>query len=200
MIIYGGITVFKGFIDDGFDLTGIEDYPEYVVLSAGIRKRNLLDTSEKYLVDNTVSLMKKHGCRITEDEIKDEMVVRYEAEQGQFDLTSSVNAFDFIMEILYNFLQLKEINDAVTLLNSSGDVIDIDVIQEENIRLSKLKQYTDNEEVIANISSVAFNQEELADLYDDFSPATKKQSDLLSSKMKEAGYEWDDKKKKLRKI
>ena len=37
-------------------------------------------------------------------------------------------------------------------------------------------------------------------LYDDFSPATKGQCDLLSSKMKEVGYEWDAEKKKLRKI
>ena len=100
---------------DGFDLTGIEDYPEYVALSAGIRKSNLLDTSEKYLVDNTVSLMQKHGCRITDDEVKEEMVTQYEAAQGQFDLTSSVNTFDFIMEILYNLLQVKQIQYVRTL-------------------------------------------------------------------------------------
>lgn len=44
--------------------------------------------------------------------------------------------------------------------------IDIDSIQEKNERLLKLKQYTDDEEIIANIDSVAFNQEELAALYD----------------------------------
>lgn len=44
--------------------------------------------------------------------------------------------------------------------------IDIEVIQEENERLNKLKQYTDDEEIIANVDSVAFNQEDLADLYD----------------------------------
>ena len=94
---------------EGFDLTGIEDYPEYVALSAGIRKSNLLDTSEKYLVDNTVSLMRRYGCNISEDEVKDEMVAQYEASQGQFDLISRVNTFDFIMEILYNFKQVQGI-------------------------------------------------------------------------------------------
>lgn len=44
--------------------------------------------------------------------------------------------------------------------------INVDVIQEKNERLLKLKQYTDDEEIIANIDSVAFNQEELAELYD----------------------------------
>ena len=33
-----------------------------------------------------------------------------------------------------------------------------------------------------------------------YSPATKEQCDLLFSKMKEAGYEWDDENKELKKI
>lgn len=44
--------------------------------------------------------------------------------------------------------------------------IDTEDIIERKERLSKLKQYTDDEEIIANVDSVAFNQEELADLYD----------------------------------
>lgn len=48
----------------------------------------------------------------------------------------------------------------------TDESIDVDVIQESNERLLKLKQYTDDEGIIANIDCVAFNQEELADLYD----------------------------------
>ena len=44
--------------------------------------------------------------------------------------------------------------------------IDTEDIIERKERLLKLKQYTDDEEIIANVDSVAFNQEELADLYD----------------------------------
>lgn len=43
----------------------------------------------------------------------------------------------------------------------SDEKFDVEVIQEENERLLKLKQYTDDEEIIANIDRVAFNQEEL---------------------------------------
>lgn len=39
-------------------------------------------------------------------------------------------------------------------------------IAEKNRRIAKLKQYTDNEEIIKNIDNVAFGQEELAELYD----------------------------------
>lgn len=44
--------------------------------------------------------------------------------------------------------------------------IDPEEIARRNERIAKLKQYTDDEEIIKNIDSVAFNQEELADLYD----------------------------------
>lgn len=44
--------------------------------------------------------------------------------------------------------------------------IDIKNIQKEKERLLKLKQFTDDEEVIGNINNVAFSQEELVDLYD----------------------------------
>ena len=39
-------------------------------------------------------------------------------------------------------------------------------IAERNARIAKIKQYTDDEEIIKNVDLVAFNQEELAELYD----------------------------------
>ncbi|MGN0005730.1 MAG: hypothetical protein ACI37Z_07150 [Candidatus Gastranaerophilaceae bacterium] len=44
--------------------------------------------------------------------------------------------------------------------------IDPEEIARRNERIAKLKQYTDDEQIIKNIDFVAFNQEELADLYD----------------------------------
>ncbi len=43
--------------------------------------------------------------------------------------------------------------------------INIGQIQIENERIETLKQYTDDEEIIKNVNSVAFNQEELEELY-----------------------------------
>lgn len=43
--------------------------------------------------------------------------------------------------------------------------IDAGQVQIENERVEKLKQYTDDEEIIKNVNSVAFNQEELVELY-----------------------------------
>lgn len=44
--------------------------------------------------------------------------------------------------------------------------IDAEEIATRNERIAKLKQYTDDEDIISNVDSVAFDQEELADLYD----------------------------------
>ncbi len=47
-----------------------------------------------------------------------------------------------------------------------GDIIDTENIVERNARISRLKQYTDDEDIINNVDSVAFNQEELVELYE----------------------------------
>lgn len=42
--------------------------------------------------------------------------------------------------------------------------VDVDEIAERNERLSKLREYTSNDDILNNVDSVAFSQEELADL------------------------------------
>ena len=48
----------------------------------------------------------------------------------------------------------------------AGAEIDTEELADRKERLSHLKQLTDDEEILRNIDSVAFNQEELAELYD----------------------------------
>ena len=48
----------------------------------------------------------------------------------------------------------------------AGAEIDTEELAERKERLSHLKQLTDDEEILRNIDSVAFDQEELAELYD----------------------------------
>lgn len=49
----------------------------------------------------------------------------------------------------------------------ADDEIDMEVLEQRNIKISKLKQFTEDESIIKNVDSVAFNQEELADLLDE---------------------------------
>lgn len=49
---------------------------------------------------------------------------------------------------------------------TGGDAIDTEEIMQRKERLAHLRQLTDDEEILRRIDSVAFNQEELAELYD----------------------------------
>ncbi len=49
---------------------------------------------------------------------------------------------------------------------TGGDAIDTEEIMQRKERLAHLRQLTDDEEILRKIDSVAFNQEELAELYD----------------------------------
>lgn len=100
---------------DGIVLEGLEKYPEYIAVSAGIEKRHLLETKERYVVDNTAALMEKHGCLVEKTEIRDEMLKAYEAEQARIDINKEVSIYDLMMEILYNLEQIKEIQYVETL-------------------------------------------------------------------------------------
>ena len=104
--------------------------------------------------------------------------------RGNFDIKKVVGHFldgklKNWLEVRYYEEELEKVNELsesdpeltkklceILGVEYTEENIDIDSIQEKYERLLKLKQYTDDEEIIANIDSVAFNQEELADLYD----------------------------------
>lgn len=60
----------------------------------------------------------------------------------------------------------KKICDIFCVKDADLQDIDLDEIEERSKRISEVKKYTDHEEIIKNINSVAFNQKELIDLLD----------------------------------
>ncbi|MCD7767157.1 MAG: hypothetical protein LUH53_11715 [Lachnospiraceae bacterium] len=100
---------------DGMSLKGIEKFPEYVAISAGIEKRSLLAADEKYLVESTVGLLNRNGCEVSADVVSDQIVETYEYRQARFNVDGVVNCYDFILELLYNLMQVQEIQYTYTL-------------------------------------------------------------------------------------
>lgn len=96
---------------EGFSLQGMEKYPEYIAISAGFQKNELLKTSEKYIVDSNIHILQKYGYEISFEEARYEILESYQKSKGQFDLSSQINIYDFILEILYNLEQMKEIKN-----------------------------------------------------------------------------------------
>ena len=66
--------------------------------------------------------------------------------------------------------QLKKKLCQILGVEYEDEELDPEEIEWRNERIAKLKQYTDNQEIIDNVDLVAFNQEDLADLLDDEEP------------------------------
>lgn len=102
---------------DGTALAGIEKYPEYVAITAGIQKRLLLEKEEKYLVDNTIEVIRKHSCEVSEAEVKDDMMHMYERDKARINVDADVDIYDFILEMLYNLEEMKNLQNATNIDN-----------------------------------------------------------------------------------
>lgn len=142
---------------EGFDISGIDKFPEYLAISAGIQKLHILDSEEHYLVDNTIEIVRKNGVSTTPALVRDNLLKVYERDKANVNIESKVNCYDFVLEMLYNFEQIKEIEIAR---------ISQQKIEERNKKILKLNQHTDDVKIINNIDSVAFDQGELLELYE----------------------------------
>ena len=96
-------------------------------------------------------------------EMKDGVKVRNLDElKEHFDLEKMVSYF--LDGRLFNLK--KELCEIFEVQLAEND-LNIEELEYKNNRIKKLKEYTDNKEIIKNIDYVAFNQEELADLLDE---------------------------------
>lgn len=118
-------------------------------------------------------------------EMKDGVQVRNIAElKENFDVEKVVGYFlDGKLKKWLDARWYEDESEAISNLNQSDPLlarhlceifgvayvenkINIEEIDAKNARISKLKQFTDDLEILTNIDCVAFNQEELAELYE----------------------------------
>lgn len=100
---------------EGLSLKGVENYSQYVTIASGIQKKTLLDTSEQYTIDSTIKLLDDNGCHLVEEEVKESVLDNYERKYANVDISTSINTYDFIIELLYNLEYVKEIMYVQTL-------------------------------------------------------------------------------------
>lgn len=74
---------------------------------------------------------------------------------------------DSIQELDKNDPELRRKLCRIFEVEYEDDAMSIEEIEERNRRISRLKEITDDESIIENVDSVAFSQEELADLLDE---------------------------------
>lgn len=115
----------------------------------GVKARNILELRENFDAEKVVGYF-------LDGKLKNWLDARYYEEEAE-----AVEQLDESDPELAK--KLCEIFDAEYEEKAE---IDTEEIARRNERIARLKQFTDDEEIINNIDSVAFDQEELADLYD----------------------------------
>lgn len=102
------------------EISEIQD-PEDMVVLGGIRKGELLETSEKYIVETTQEALSANGVFRSEQEIIAQLVAQYLKTTYSVKPTATVLLFDIILEILNNLQQVQIETEAV----ESPSVVDM---------------------------------------------------------------------------
>lgn len=114
----------------------------------GVQARNLADLQNNFDIEKIIGYF-------LDGRLKSWLEARYYEEEAEAIENIDKNASDLAKQLCEVFgVEYDEIS------------IDPEEIERRNTRITKLKQITSDEEIIKNVDSVAFNQEELADLYD----------------------------------
>ena len=114
----------------------------------GVKARNISELKENFDIEKII-------CYFLDGKLKNWLDARYYEEEAE-----AIEQLDKNDETLAK--KLCEIFD----VEYQVEEINHEEIAKRNERLAKLKQFTADEEIIKNIDFVAFNQEELADLFD----------------------------------
>ena len=81
----------------------IQRLPEtYLVPLLGIKKLELLDTDEAYIVDTVENSLQSAGVVADRHKLENNLVQNYVAQESQVNLNTEVNNYDLTMEMLFN--------------------------------------------------------------------------------------------------
>ena len=87
----------------------IQRLPEtYLVPLLGIKKLELLDTDEAYIVDTVENLLQSAGVAADRHKLENNLVQNYVAQEAQVNLDTEVNNYDLTMEMLFNLRSAED--------------------------------------------------------------------------------------------
>ena len=98
----------KQHLFENLQLEVVENYPEIMLLSSMIRKREVLDFQEKYIVSSVLNIIDKFDSNSSENIIKHELLKEYEIHRNQFNINAYVNVYELILELLYNLSMINQ--------------------------------------------------------------------------------------------
>lgn len=87
----------------------IQRLPEtYLVPLLGIKKLELLDTDEAYIVDTVENSLQSAGVSADRHKLENNLVQNYVAQEAQVNLDTEVNNYDLTMEMLFNLRSAED--------------------------------------------------------------------------------------------
>lgn len=87
----------------------IQRLPEiYLVPLLGIKKLELLDTDEAYIVDTVENSLQSAGVAADRHKLENNLVQNYVAQESQVNLDTEVNNYDLTMEMLFNLRSAED--------------------------------------------------------------------------------------------
>ncbi|MCC8050767.1 MAG: DUF6273 domain-containing protein [Clostridiales bacterium] len=123
------------------DLSDFQDESVNLPIIFGIGKTYRLNQSEKYILNGTVSLLRKYGCEVQDEIIVKDLVTEYERSMFGVNIDSAVTVYDFVIELLVSIAMMddyfKNIHDneieCVVTVEDQGESVD-----EESENIPKL--------------------------------------------------------------
>lgn len=87
----------------------IQRLPEtYLVPLLGIKKLELLDTDEAYIVDTVENSLQSAGVAADRHKLENNLVQNYVAQEAQVNLDTEVNSYDLTMEMMFNLRSAED--------------------------------------------------------------------------------------------
>ena len=141
----------------------IQRLPEtYLVPLLGIKKLELLDTDEAYIVETVENSLQSAGVAADRHKLENNLVQNYVAQEAQVNLDTEVNNYDLTMEMLFN---LRSAEDSGLFLEEV--VPEVQEVETEASAEQLAKEAKEKEEKEANAKA----EEEKKKLEEDYKQA-----------------------------
>ena len=98
---------FKEKLLGGAEILPVED-PSYLITMGTLGKMNALDSRDHYMVSLVRKKLADHGIAEGEKEIRNDVTSEYMKQEASVDLNTTVEAYDLVLDFLYNLDQAEK--------------------------------------------------------------------------------------------
>ena len=129
---------FKEKLLGGAEILPVED-PSYLITMGTLGKMNALDSRDHYMVSLVRKKLADHGIAEGEKEIRNDVTSEYMKQEASVDLNTTVEAYDLVLDFLYNLDQAEK--EGILVL--SDEELRQSFLQNPKKAFSIIREYAD---------------------------------------------------------